>query len=640
MSLNYDRKLQGSDEMLTGDGKIVNRCLNGEPEAFGMLVDKYRASIYALVYSKVHNFHDAEDITQEIFIKAYSSLRTLKQRDDFHWWLYSISYNYCRNWLRAKSNRPDSEFIEDQSPEEIERILSDPSMAVYQDDIVNEDIHKALNSLPKDYREVLVLYYLGGMDSVEIAKALGTSPTAVRKRLSRAREQFRGEVLAMMGTAYSQQKLTATFTFRIVETVKNIKINPVSTIKGLPWGLSLATGIIITIMSLNPYVSWFSQIGANVYSVLPSETKVLKVGEIPVDIVKTSSMAILSDKMGKGKGGEPKQPNENAFFMVPKVEGGEWVQRADIPTPRYYLSTCAVNGKIYAFGGVGDGVVTSLSTLEEYDPATDTWTKKTDMPVARTALTASVVNGKIYVIGGIRWNNGTPMELAAKVDEYDPVADKWTKKASMITPRSALASCVLNNKIYASGGVTGPTTTTSAFEEYDPATDMWTKKADMPTSRCVFAMGAVNGKIYAIGGLPNMNGGSTAIVEEYDPETNKWTTKANMPIARQDLSASVINEKIYVIGGSSNGNFALSAVEVYDPLADMWTKKTDMLNVRSGLSTSVVNGKIYAIGGAMQVERGVIAEIEEYTPEDWQPEQLSVSPHGKLPKTWGILKGR
>jgi len=55
--------------MLTGDGKIVNQCLNGEPEAFGLLVDRYKASIYALMYSRVRNFHDAEDITQEIFIK-------------------------------------------------------------------------------------------------------------------------------------------------------------------------------------------------------------------------------------------------------------------------------------------------------------------------------------------------------------------------------------------------------------------------------------------------------------------------------------------------------------------------------------------------------------------------------------------
>jgi len=531
VSHHYERNLQGSDEMRTGDGKIVYRCLNGEPEAFGVLVDKYKASIYALVYSKIRNFHDAEDVTQDIFIKVYRNLRTLRQHDDFHWWLYSISYNYCRNWLRAKSNRPDSEFIEDQNPEEIERILSDPSMAVYQDDIVNEDIHKALNSLPKDYREVLVLYYLGGMDSVEIAKALGMSPTAIRQRLSRAREQLRGEVLAMMGATYEQQKLAATFTFHIVETVKHIKINPVSTMKGLPWGLSLATGIIITVMILNPYVSWFSQIGDYARSLLPSETKVLKIGDIPVDVVKTSNIVFLSSKMGNGKGGEPKQPDvQNALFMAPQVEGGEWKQKADMPIGVEGLSTSVADGKIYAIGGWGAGG--NRSTVQVYDPTADTWIIKADMPTARHQLSTCILNGQIYAFGGTTTHND-----------------------------------------------------------------------NLPT------------------------------VEEYDIVNDTWAKKADMPVGIQSPCASVVNGKIYLISGRDNDGFRAN-VEEYNPTTDTWTKRNKMQTARWCLSTSIVNGKIYAIGGW-----GGGGIVEEYTPEDWQPEQ-SVSPNDKLPASWGDLKGR
>jgi N-acetylneuraminic acid mutarotase len=79
-----------------------------------------------------------------------------------------------------------------------------------------------------------------------------------------------------------------------------------------------------------------------------------------------------------------------------------WTTKGDMPTARFSLSTSMVNGKIYAIGGDlrGRGAPLSTSTVEEYDPATDTWTARADMPTARWGLSASVVNGKIYAIGG------------------------------------------------------------------------------------------------------------------------------------------------------------------------------------------------------------------------------------------------
>jgi RNA polymerase sigma factor (sigma-70 family) len=608
--------------MRTEDGKIIDKCLNGEPEAFGLLVDKYKASIFALIYSKVQNFHDAQDITQDVFLEAYRDLRKLRHWDSFVWWLYSIAYNNCKNWFRAQSKRPDSNFIEDQEQEKLET----PSMNAYHENLVNESLRDTLDSLPEKYREVLTLYYLGGMDSVEIARAIGTSPTAVRQRLSRARIQLREEALVMMGETFSQQKLQVTFTFRIVEAVKRIKINPVSTMKGLPWGLSLATGLIITVMSLNPYVSWFSQIGDYARSVLPSETKVLKVGEIPVDVVKTSSISILANNMGKGKGGEPKQLDiQNALFMAPQGEGGEWIKKADMPTARYCLSTSVVNGKIYAIGGSPDALG-MISTIEEYDPMTDIWIKKTDMPTARYCLATSVVNGKIYAIGG--YNNGV---YYAVVEEYDPGTDTWTKKTDMSTAKMYVSTSVVDGKIYAIGG-NDRNNIFSIVEEYDPVTDKWIKKANMPTARYGLSVSVASGKIYAIGG----EGWACclSIVEEYDPVTDTWAKKADMSIARSGLSTSTVNGKIYAIGGRA-GEDCLSIVEEYDPVIDIWTKKTDMPTARYGISTSIMNGKIYVIGGATANWNPIYSTVEEYTPEGWP---FAISSNGKLPSKWGQHK--
>jgi RNA polymerase sigma factor (sigma-70 family) len=104
----------------TEDGRIIQRCLNGEPEAFGLLVDKYKAGIYAFVYAKLRDFHDAQDVTQEVFIKAYRDLRSLRQWESFVFWLYRIASSHCGKWLRARSRRPDQEFIEDQAPKTLE----------------------------------------------------------------------------------------------------------------------------------------------------------------------------------------------------------------------------------------------------------------------------------------------------------------------------------------------------------------------------------------------------------------------------------------------------------------------------------------------------------------------------------------
>ena len=128
--------------MRTEDGYIVNKCLNGDSAAFGLLVDKYKAGVYALAYSKLRNFHDAEDATQEVFIKAYQKLRTLRRWDRFAAWLYIMTSNFCKDWIRARTRRPDREFIEDQDPNALEV----PSMDAYREGLVHERLREALDT--------------------------------------------------------------------------------------------------------------------------------------------------------------------------------------------------------------------------------------------------------------------------------------------------------------------------------------------------------------------------------------------------------------------------------------------------------------------------------------------------------------
>ena len=126
-----------------------------------------------------------------------------------------------------------------------------------------------------------------------------------------------------------------------------------------------------------------------------------------------------------------------------------WTRKADMPTARAVHATGVVDGKIYVIGGGDRNKV--LSSVEEYNPLTNTWTKRADMPTARMFLTASAVNGKIYAIGGVA-NRIAPWIPISTVEEYDPSTDTWTRKTDTPMPRGFHSAGVVNGKIYVIGG--------------------------------------------------------------------------------------------------------------------------------------------------------------------------------------------
>jgi RNA polymerase sigma factor (sigma-70 family) len=619
--------------MRTDDGSIIQDCLNGESEAFGILVDKYKAGIYAYAYAKLRDFQDAQDVTQEVFIQAYSNLYKLRRWESFSFWIYRMASNFCKKLIQNQINRPDLKHIDELDTMSLET----SSVNSYQKDKLCESVCEALDSLPENYREILMLFYFAGMNNKEIANALGISSTAIRMRLSRAREMLREEMIDMMDTAFEGQRLQANFTFRIVEAIKHIKIHPISTIKGLPWGLSLATGLIIAIMSFNPNLGQLMTFDTLAGVPLPVETKVLKSGEIPVDTIKVSQLPIISSKIGKSNGEKPSY--QNAILMAPKAEGGTWTRKADIPIGVGYHSISAIDGKIYVIGGAQEGFhlnIKPLSTVYEYDPNANTWSKKADIPTNRMTQRSCVVDGKIYVIGG--WTDGG---FTSAVEAYDSATDKWEKKTNISTKRAEFAIGVVNGKIYVIGGHSGPDPqpALSIVEVYDPKTDTWTKKADMPTARSFITGSVVNNKIYVFGGA-DTNGVAGPIkflstVEIYDPSTDTWTKGSDMPGPNVMLASCTVNGMIYIIGGQDYNNI-LSSVEIYDPANDTWLKGINIPIERCSVSNyPVIDGKIYCIGGINF--NGCRSDVWEYTPEILQS---IVSAQGKLPNTWGNIKSK
>jgi N-acetylneuraminic acid mutarotase len=263
----------------------------------------------------------------------------------------------------------------------------------------------------------------------------------------------------------------------------------------------------------------------------------------------------------------------NQSIALPTVEMYDpetdtWERKADMPTARMNLSTVVVDGKIYAIGGLPGTVGSAFSIVEEYDPMTDTWTQRADMPTARNGFGACVYNKQIYTIGGHRMEPAGSTAGLTTVEIYDPATDTWTQKADMPTPRTGLSASEVDGVIYAVGGVyTSPWAGLTTVEAYDISADIWTQKASMITGRSSVSTIAVDKKIYAIGGAGTNPWPGLTAVEMYDPAINTWVKKVNMPTGRLALATCLVGGKIYAVGGCASLRPFLpvfSTVEEYD----------------------------------------------------------------------------
>jgi len=295
-----------------------------------------------------------------------------------------------------------------------------------------------------------------------------------------------------------------------------------------------------------------------------------------------------------------------------------WTRKTAMPTARFGFAAGVVNGKIYAIGGALSLTGAYYSTVEEYDPATDTWTEKTKMPTARNGLAAAVVQDKIYVVGG----EPRAQASLATVEMYDPATDTWTPKANMPRKRTFLGACGVGGKLYVLGGVTAGDPAAEfcppALDVYDPATDTWTTKGNVKTPRACAAVCALDQRLFFIGGVlgGDLHAAPVSTVEQYDPAMDTWTRKASMPTARSYPSATVLGGKIYVMGGGVWNGAIFSTVEMYDPATDTWTRQPPMAAQRWGLASGAANGRIYAIGGSGVWYPGAgMGTMEEYDPK-------------------------
>lgn len=193
-------KSSGADPVCAVDEKeLVRKAQQGDIDAYDVLVRRYQGKVYALVYNMTGNKEDAEDRVQDVFIKAFYSIKNFKGQSSFYTWLYRIAVNRTINFLKTRKNRyamslndmdagaeRDPAYVELRSRESP---IRDVSLLELQD-----KLNKALQTLSNNHRMVVVLHDIQGVPHEEIARMIGCSQGTVRSRLFYARQQLQKEL--------------------------------------------------------------------------------------------------------------------------------------------------------------------------------------------------------------------------------------------------------------------------------------------------------------------------------------------------------------------------------------------------------------------------------------------------------------
>jgi RNA polymerase sigma factor (sigma-70 family) len=181
------------------DAPLVARAQEGDTSAFDELVRKHTPKLYGLVYNMTSNHEDTNDLLQDIFAKAFRSLKRFRGNSSFYTWIYSISVNMTLNFLKKRKRRQayslddidsaiqnDKDFIELTSK-------SDPLREVNIAEL-QKRLNEAMMGLSEDHRAVVTMYDIQGMPHRDISEILGVSEGTVRSRLFYAHRQLQNHL--------------------------------------------------------------------------------------------------------------------------------------------------------------------------------------------------------------------------------------------------------------------------------------------------------------------------------------------------------------------------------------------------------------------------------------------------------------
>ena len=400
--------------MKNNDAELIHRVLEGDDTAFSALVRKYQRSVHALAWRKIGDFHIAEDITQDTFLKAYQRLSMLKEPQRFASWLYVITANHCKAWLRKK--RLWTQSLEDTSSGQLEK-------ATYSGHIIEENeqmteetqrevVKKLLAKLQESDRTVITLYYLGGMTYEEISNFLGVSVGAIKSRLHRARQRLKKEE-PMIREALGNFQIAPNLTENIMHEISRLKpIAPSGNKPLVPWGTIAVSTLAVVLLMLG--------IGSQYLSRFQKPYSFDAASEMTVDIIETPIVLDIESK----------------------------------PDIRTQLGSTAAPSKNDGAGQQPDEVLFAAAQVDGEDVSVpkQQWIRGNATGNTSTETLLTTPEGEIYVIDTMRAIYKSSHETTGwqYVNNVRSLSDNWWDGRTLMAKSDDTLYMVVSNKLFTS----------------------------------------------------------------------------------------------------------------------------------------------------------------------------------------------
>src|SRR4030043_1195359 len=178
--------------------ELIRRSQAGDGEAFGVLAERYKGKVFSLAYGFTRDRASADDLAQEVLIKAYFSLPKFKAKSEFGTWLYRIAVNHARDFLRKNKQRLKEIPLQEAG----DRVLASADLGPEEERLregQRKIVQAALARLSEKYRTILTLRDIDGLSYQDISGILKLSPGTVDSRLHRARRQLREKLTGRLG---------------------------------------------------------------------------------------------------------------------------------------------------------------------------------------------------------------------------------------------------------------------------------------------------------------------------------------------------------------------------------------------------------------------------------------------------------
>ena len=434
--------------MVDDNVQLIRRILSGDDAAFSILMRKHQKGVHALIWRKIGDFHIAEEITQDTFIRVYKKLGTLEDPNRFDGWLYVIANRLCINWIRrnkAKMDKLNMQSLENTPPEEIEE-TSYAHHVSHQRETENtkhrQNLAKTLlQQLPESERTVVTLHYLGKMTAKEIGKFLGVSVNTIKSRLRRARKRLQEEEETLVRETLNGVQLSDNLIENVMRHIADLNPTPAPPAKKplLPWAaFGAAVALVILFGIGSQYLLRFQQ----PYSFDAQSELTIELVDEPIllDIIAKPAVrnqigrTIIPGK-NSGAGMQTSQTTLTANASdddAAKFSASQWTQSIGPKGSVVYDIFKAADGTIYAAAKTG---------LYKLTPDATTWVLiNPDITTGQYRVPMTEHQGTLYTVsadealasedGGETWNPLGPrpkgiangLIATAAIQEHDPKA--------------------------------------------------------------------------------------------------------------------------------------------------------------------------------------------------------------------------